>query len=188
MIKLYGIDMHTIEAELTDSPLGIRSSAGKIFGATGGVMEAALRTAYKMISGEELLSFRIQAVRGFEGRKEAKININGLEVGVAVVSGLANAAALIEEIRNGRKDIHFIEVMTCPGGCIAGGGQRIGADESFIAARMKGLYDIDERETIKVSHKNPEIIELYEKFLKKPLGHKSHELLHTHYMKREVLL
>ena len=188
MIKLYGIDMHTIEPELTDSPLGVRSSAGKIFGTTGGVMEAALRTAYKMISGEELLTFKIQAVRGFEGRKEAKININGLEVGVAVVSGLANANALIEEIRNGRKDIHFIEVMTCPGGCIAGGGQRIGADEAAVAARMKGLYDIDDRETIKVSHKNPEIIELYEKFLQKPLGHKSHELLHTHYMKRDVLL
>jgi len=188
MIKLYGIDMHTIEPELTDSPLGVRSSAGKIFGTTGGVMEAALRTAYKMISGEELLAFKIQAVRGFEGRKEAKININGLEVGVAVVSGLANANALIEEIRNGRNDIHFIEVMTCPGGCIAGGGQRIGADEAAVAARMKGLYDIDERETIKVSHKNPEIIELYDKFLQKPLGHKSHDLLHTHYMKRDVLL
>ncbi|MDR3046821.1 MAG: [FeFe] hydrogenase, group A [Bacteroidales bacterium] len=188
MIKLYGIDMNSIDPELTDTPLGVRSSAGKIFGASGGVMEAALRTAYKMISGDELINFRINAVRGFEGRKEAKIDINGLEVGVAVVSGLANAKALVEEIRNGRKDIHFIEVMTCPGGCIAGGGQRIGADESVIAARMKGLYDIDERETIKVSHKNPEIIELYDKFLKKPLGHKSHELLHTTYQKRDVLM
>lgn len=188
MIRLYGIDLNNIEPELTDSPLGVRSSAGKIFGATGGVMEAALRTAYKMLTGEELVDFRIGAVRGFEGRKEAKIKIGDLEVGVAVVSGLSNAAALLEEIRNGRNDIHFIEVMTCPGGCIAGGGQRIGADEAVIAARMKSLYDIDERETIKVSHKNPEIIELYDKFLGKPLGHKSHHLLHTHYMERDVLL
>lgn len=188
MIRLYGIDLQSIQPEVTDSPLGVRSSAGKIFGATGGVMEAALRTAYKMLTDEELTNFRINAVRGFEGRKEAKIKINDLEVGVAVVSGLANASALIEEIRNGRDDLHFIEVMTCPGGCIAGGGQRIGAEHSVVAARMKSLYDIDERETIKVSHKNPEIIELYENFLEKPLGHKSHELLHTHYMERDVLL
>lgn len=189
MIKFYGIDLHTIDPEITDSPMAIRSSAGKIFGATGGVMEAALRTAYKMITGEELFNFRIPEVRGFKGRKEAKIKItDDLEVGVAVVSGLANAAALVEEIRNGRNDIHFIEVMTCPGGCIAGGGQQIGADEKAVAARMKSLYDIDERETIKVSHKNPEVIELYQEFLGEPLGHKSHELLHTHYMERDVLL
>ena len=95
---------------------------------------------------------------------------------------------LVEEIRNGRTDIHFIEVMTCPGGCIAGGGQRIGIDESVIEARMKSLYEIDDKESLKVSHKNPEIIELYDNFLGEPLGHKSHDLLHTHYIKREVLL
>lgn len=188
LIKLYGINMHQIEPELTDSPLGVRSTAGKIFGASGGVMEAALRTAYKKLTGNELTNFKINAVRGLQGRKEAKIKINDLEVGVAVVSGLANAGALVEEIRNGRKDIHFIEVMTCPGGCIAGGGQRIGIDESVIEARMKSLYEIDDKESLKVSHKNPEIIELYENFLGEPLGHKSHDLLHTHYIKREVLL
>ncbi|MPM21856.1 NADP-reducing hydrogenase subunit HndD [bioreactor metagenome] len=188
LIKLNGIDMHKIEPELTDSPLGVRSSAGKIFGATGGVMEAALRTAYKKLTGNELTNFRINAVRGLKGRKEAKIKINDLELGVAVVSGLANAGQLIEEIRNGKNDVHFIEVMTCPGGCIAGGGQRIGIDESLIEARMKSLYEIDDKETLKVSHKNPEIIELYNNFLGEPLAHKSHELLHTHYIKREVLL
>lgn len=188
LIHLYGIDMHQIEPELTDSPLGVRSTAGKIFGASGGVMEAALRTAYKKLTGNELTNFKINAVRGLKGRKEAKIKINDLELGVAVVSGLANAGALVEEIRNGRKDIHFIEVMTCPGGCIAGGGQRIGIDESVIEARMKSLYEIDDKESLKVSHKNPEIIELYENFLGEPLGHKSHDLLHTHYIKREVLL
>ncbi|PKP01685.1 MAG: ferredoxin [Bacteroidetes bacterium HGW-Bacteroidetes-6] len=188
LIKLYGIDMHKVEPELTDSPLGVRSSAGKIFGATGGVMEAALRTAYKKLTGNELTNFKIAALRGFQGRKEAKIKINNLEIGVAVVSGLANARMLLDEIRNGRTDLHFIEVMTCPGGCIAGGGQRIGASESFVAARMQSLYEIDDSETLKVSHKNPEIIELYNDFLGEPLQHKSHELLHTHYCKRDVLL
>ncbi len=188
LIHLYGIDMHQIEPQLTDSPLGVRSTAGKIFGASGGVMEAALRTAYKKLTGNELTNFKITAVRGLKGRKEAKIKINDLELGVAVVSGLANAGALVEEIRNGRKDIHFIEVMTCPGGCIAGGGQRIGINESVIEARMQSLYEIDDKESLKVSHKNPEIIELYDKFLGEPLGHKSHDLLHTHYIKREVLL
>ena len=188
LIRLYGIDMSNIQPELTDSPLGVRSSAGKIFGATGGVMEAALRTAYKKLTGAELTNFKISAVRGLKGRKETKIRINNLEIGVAVVSGLANAATLIEEIRNGKNDVHFIEVMTCPGGCIAGGGQRIGSSESAIEARMQSLYEIDEKETLKVSHKNPEVIELYENFLGAPLQHKSHELLHTRYCKRDVLL
>lgn len=188
LIKLHGIDMHNIEPELTDSPLGVRSSAGKIFGATGGVMEAALRTAYKQLTGNELTNFKINAVRGLQGHKEARIKINDLEIGVAVVSGLANAGKLIEEIRNGRKDLHFIEVMTCPGGCIAGGGQRIGITEEVIEARMNSLYEIDDRESLKVSHKNPEIVELYANFLGEPLQHKSHELLHTKYLKREVLL
>ncbi|HOV10354.1 MAG TPA: NADH-dependent [FeFe] hydrogenase, group A6 [Bacteroidales bacterium] len=188
LIKLHGIDMHNIEPELTDSPLGVRSSAGKIFGATGGVMEAALRTAYKQLTGNELTNFKINAVRGLNGHKEARIKINDLEIGVAVVSGLANAGKLIEELRNGRNDLHFIEVMTCPGGCIAGGGQRIGITEKIIEARMNSLYEIDDKETLKVSHKNPEIVELYANFLGEPLQHKSHELLHTKYFKREVLL
>ncbi|HOY30545.1 MAG TPA: NADH-dependent [FeFe] hydrogenase, group A6 [Bacteroidales bacterium] len=188
LIKLHGIDMHNIEPELTDSPLGVRSSAGKIFGATGGVMEAALRTAYKQLTGNELTNFKINAVRGLEGHKEARIKINDMEIGVAVVSGLANAGKLIEEIRNGRNDLHFIEVMTCPGGCIAGGGQRIGITEKVIEARMNALYEIDDKETLKVSHKNPEIVELYANFLGEPLQHKSHTLLHTKYFKREVLL
>ena len=138
LIHLHGIDMKAINPEITDSPMGVRSSAGKIFGATGGVMEAALRTAYKKITGEELVDFKINAVRGFEGRKEAQIKINdNLQVGVAVISGLGNVRALLDEIRKGKNDVHFIEVMTCPGGCVAGGGQRIGVDRSFIEARTK---------------------------------------------------
>ncbi|MCF8229741.1 MAG: [FeFe] hydrogenase, group A [Bacteroidales bacterium] len=188
MIRKYGIDLNNIEPEIADSPLGMRSSAGKMFGASGGVMEAAIRTAYYKLTGEELIHFRIPEVRGFEGRKEAKININGMELGVAVVSGLKNAAELMEEIRNGREDIHFIEVMACPGGCINGGGQIIGSDDEAVKARMMCLYDIDEKDSVKFSHKNPYILELYDKFLGVPLGHKSHELLHTSYQKREVML
>ncbi|NLJ82978.1 MAG: 4Fe-4S binding protein [Bacteroidales bacterium] len=188
LIYLHGIDMKKIEPEITDSPLGARTSAGKIFGASGGVMEAAIRTAYKRLTGEELADFKIHALRGFAGRKETRFKINDLEVGVAVVNGLANAAKLIDEIRNGRDDLHFIEVMACPGGCIGGGGQRIGVNWEVVVARMESLYEIDDRESIKVSHKNPEVIELYDKFLKKPLSDKSHELLHTTYQKRDVLL
>jgi len=187
-LKLYGIDMFNIQPELTDSPLGFRSTAGKLFGTTGGVMEAALRTAHYIITGKELVNFQIPQIRGLERRKEAKIKTGDLELNVAVVNGMANAVELLDEIKNGRSDLHFVEIMACPGGCIGGGGQHIGTDEEQLKARMKALYSIDENETLKVSHKNPEIIELYEKFLGKPLGHKSHELLHTTYKKRDVMV
>lgn len=188
MIRKYGIDMNTIEPESADSPMGVRSSAGKIFGASGGVMEAAIRTAYYKITGEELTNFKVPAVRGFDGRKEAKVKVGDLELGVAVVSGLANAKKLLDEIKKGRKDIHFIEVMACPGGCIAGGGQHIGADEDAVKARMMSLYNIDEKATIKVSHKNPEVKDLYDSYFIKPGSEKSHHLLHTNYCARKVLL
>lgn len=188
LIRLYGIDLKKLEPEMADSPLGIRSSAGKLFGATGGVMEAAIRTAYYKIMGKELINFKILDIRGLEGRKETRIKAGDLELGIAVVSGLKNARILLDEIRNGRKDIHFIEIMACPGGCIAGGGQFTGRDSEVVSARMLGLYDIDERESLKVSHKNPEITEIYENFLGEPLGRLSHELLHTSYCKREVIL
>lgn len=188
LIKMFGIDLNKLQPEMADSPMGMRSSAGKLFAATGGVMEAAIRTAHYMVTGEEMVKFQVNEVRGLGGRKEAKIKVAGLELGVAVVSGLANARKLLREIKEGRKDIHFIEVMTCPGGCIAGGGQPIGDIEDGIRERLKTLYEIDDKEAIKVSHRNPEIRELYDNFLGKPLGHKSHELLHTTYKKRDVLI
>ena len=188
LIHIYGIDMKNISPEITDSPMGVRSSAGKIFGASGGVMEAAIRTAYKALSGKEMIEFKVKAIRGFKGRKETHLKINDLQIGVTAVSGLNNAKTLMNEITHGRNDLHFIEVMACPGGCIAGGGQRIGVNESVVEARMEALYEIDDQETLKTSHKNPEVIELYDKFLGEPLGHKSHELLHTKYQKRDVLL
>ena len=188
LIRMYGINVHQAEPERADSPMGMRSTAGKLFGVSGGVMEAALRTAYYKLTGKEMVQFRIEEIRGLKGRKESRIQIGEMEIGVAVVSGLANAKALLDEIRNGRKDIHFVEVMTCPGGCIAGGGQSIGAGLESIRARMLSIYDIDEKEVIKVSHRNPEIKELYDNFLGEPLSHMSHELLHTCYLKREDIL
>ncbi|MDF1547958.1 MAG: NADH-dependent [FeFe] hydrogenase, group A6 [Bacteroidales bacterium] len=187
LIKLYEIDLNNIEPELADSPLGLRSSAGKIFASSGGVMEAAIRTANYSLTGKELVQFKVKEVRGFKGIKEAKINIDGLELGVAVTSGLQNAKELLAQIKNGRKDIHFIEIMACPGGCIGGGGQPINTDENALIARMKSIYNIDEKESIKVSHKNPEIRDLYRDFLGQPLGEKSHHLLHTTYEERDVL-
>lgn len=187
LIKLYGIDMNKIEPESTDSPLGTRTTAGKIFGASGGVMEAAIRTVYFNLTGKELLTFKIPELRGFKGRKETTIKIDNLEITVAVVNGLGNAKKLLDEIRSGRNDIHFIEIMACEGGCIGGGGQKIGSSIEEKMEKTKSLYQIDENEAIKVSHKNPEVIDLYKNFLGKPLGDLSHKLLHTTYSKRDVL-
>ncbi len=133
------------------------------------------------------MQFKIPEIRGLNGRKEARISIGDIEVGVAVVNGLANAKKLLDEIRNGRKDIHFIEVMACPGGCVAGGGQPINLDENAVRERARSLYRIDDNESIKVSHKNPDVQQLYKDFLGKPLGHMSHKLLHTHYKHRDVI-
>jgi iron-only hydrogenase group A len=188
MIKMFGVDMDSLSSEIADNPFGSRTSAGKLFGATGGVAEAAIRTAYNTLTGKELINFKISALRYMFGRKEAKIKIGDLELGVVVVNGLANAKLLIEEIRNGRNDIHFIEIMACPGGCVGGGGQPIKLDDEAIKNRINTLYDIDENESIKVSHKNPDVIKLYTEVLGKPLSEKSHHLLHTQYQKRDVLL
>ncbi len=188
VIRMRGMDMQSLAPEHADTPFGERSTAGKIFGASGGVMEAAIRTAHYLLTGEELPGLKVEAIRGFEGRKEAKLEINGIPIGVAVVSGLQNARLLLEEIRNGRDDIHFIEVMTCPGGCIAGGGQPLNADPDAIRARMQALYTIDRDEPVRTSHGNPAIQRLYKEFLGEPLGEKSHQLLHTHYAKREVMI
>lgn len=186
--RLFGIRIDKLEAETADSPHGFRSSAGKLFGVTGGVMEAALRTAYFSLTKKELPKFTIDEIRGLSGRKEMHIEIDGIKLGVAVVDGLTNAKILLDEIRNGRNDLHFIEVMACPAGCIGGGGQPLRKNPEALKERMKSLYRIDENETVRVSHKNPEVAELYEKFLGKPLGEKSHHILHTTYTKREVLL
>ncbi len=184
LIRLRGVDMMALDPEGPDTPFGTRSTAGKIFGASGGVMEAALRSAYFLITGEELSDLNVKAVRGFDGIKEAKVDIKGTTVGVAVASGLENAKTIMEQLRNGRDDLHFIEIMTCPGGCICGGGQPHTHNPEAARNRMKALYKLDRDEKLRTSHSNAGIQRLYKEFLGEPLGHKSHELLHTHYVDR----
>ena len=187
IIRMRGLDLNAMPAEAAETPFGERSSAGKLFGASGGVMEAAVRTAHFLLTGKELENLEIKAVRGLAGVKEAKVKIGELEVGVGVVSGLGNARRLLEEIKAGRRDLHFIEVMTCPGGCIAGGGQPQTADVEAVRGRMQALYTIDRDEPLRVSHNNKSVKRLYDEFLGKPLGEKSHHLLHTHYAPREAV-
>jgi iron-only hydrogenase group A len=188
LIRRFGIDLMALDSETADTPFGERTTAGKIFGASGGVMEAAVRTAHFLLTGKELENLEIRPLRGIKGTKELRAKIGDLEVGAAVVSGLGNARQLLDQLRAGRKDLHFIEVMTCPGGCINGGGQPLGADLEAVKARMQALYKIDRDEAVRVSHKNTEVKRLYDDFLGQPLGEKSHKLLHTHYAKRETVI
>lgn len=188
IIRMFGMNLNNVEAEPPDTPFGERTTAGKLFGATGGVMEAALRTAYFLLTGKNVDKLKIEEVRGLDGIKEAKVKIGELEVGVAVASGLSNARKLVEQIRAGRTDLHFIEIMTCPGGCIAGGGQPLNTDINRVKARMKALYNIDRNEVVRLSHENRSIQKIYEEFLEHPLSEKSHHLLHTHYHKQDVIL
>jgi len=188
LIRQRGLDLAKLPADRADSPFGQRSTAGKIFGASGGVMEAAVRTAYHLATGEDLPDLKVQAVRGFDGVKEATLDVKGTELKVAVVSGLGNAKALLDAVKAGRKELHFIEVMTCPGGCIAGGGQPHGADPEAVRQRMQALYTIDRDEAMRTSHGNPEIQRLYDEFLGEPLGEKSHHLLHTQYRARKDVM
>jgi len=188
LIRMRGLDLSILSPDAADTPFGERSSAGKLFGTSGGVMEAAIRTAYWLITGKELEKLDVKAVRGLDGVKEASVDVDGLTVNVAVVSGLGNANKLLEEVKAGRKNLHFIEVMTCPGGCIGGGGQPYSTDSEAVRVRMQALYKIDREASVRVSHANEEIKRLYEEFLGEPLGHKSHELLHTQYAHREVTL
>jgi NADH-quinone oxidoreductase subunit G/NADP-reducing hydrogenase subunit HndD len=185
MIREMGLDFINLPDEQFDEPLGISTGAAVIFGATGGVMEAALRTVYEVVTGETLQSVDFVGVRGLEGVKEATVKVGDLDVKVAIASGLANARKLMDRVNSGEADYHFIEIMCCPGGCLGGGGQPIPTTDTIRLARMKAIYDEDAALTIRKSHENPAVIALYEEFLGKPLGHKSHELLHTHYTPRE---
>ncbi len=188
IIRMKGLDLNALVPSAADTPFGQRSTAGKLFGATGGVMEAAVRTAYYLLTGQDMPDPKITALRGMKNRKEARITVGNLTVGVAVVSGLGQARELLEEIKRGRNDLHFIEVMTCPGGCIAGGGQVMGVDTQAIMARMQTLYAIDRDEHVRFSHRNEEIQRLYHDVLGEPLSEESHKLLHTHYALREAIL
>ena len=189
MIKEAGIDFNALPEGDFDPLMGESTGAGVIFGATGGVMEAALRTAYETITGETLEDVNFTQVRGVKGIKEAAIKIGDKTVNVAVVSGTGNASRLFEQIRKGEKEYVFIEIMACPGGCVNGGGQPIVSSTvkmtcDIRAERAKALYGEDEGKPIRKSHENPEIKQIYEDFLKQPGSHLAHELLHTHYTKR----
>ncbi len=187
MIKQAGIMFNELPDETCDSPLGTYTGAGVIFGATGGVMEAALRTAVWKLTGKPAETpIEFKEVRGTEGIKEATYNVNGMEVKIAVVSGLANAKKLLRSVKNGEANYHFIEVMACPGGCVNGGGQIIqpASVRNFTdirAERAKVLYDIDSAAEMRCSHDNPDVQALYSEYFGEPGGHKAHEVLHTSY-------
>ncbi|MCT4595207.1 MAG: NADH-dependent [FeFe] hydrogenase, group A6 [Anaeromicrobium sp.] len=184
LIKSKGIDFRYIEDEQFDNPFGITTGAGAIFGATGGVMEAALRSVYELLTKESLSNIDFKDVRGTKGHKEAIVNINGTPIKVAVAHGLKNASVILDEIRRGKSDYAFVEIMACPGGCIGGGGQPINIDPKINEKRIDAIYEVDKNMEIRKSHENPAIKELYEDFLGEPLGELSHKLLHTHYHSR----
>ena len=191
LIKRCGINFVNLPEETFDDPLGESTGAGVIFGATGGVMEAALRTAVETLTGETLGSLDFEEVRGTEGIKEASYLVNGLEVKVAVASGLANAREILEKIRRGEADYHFIEILACPGGCVNGGGQpQVPAEvrnfQDIRALRAKVLYQNDAQKALRKSHENPSIQKLYAEYLGEPGSHKAHKILHTSYIKRVV--
>jgi len=188
LIRMRGLDLREMPTDTADTPFGERTTAGKLFGASGGVMEAAVRTAHWLVTGQEMGELKVEAVRGMIGIKEAHVNIQGIELGIAVANGLGNACKLLDQIRAGRNDLHFIEVMTCPGGCVGGGGQPLKTNHQAVRTRMQSLYSIDAQEAIRTSHSNPAVQRLYAEFLDRPLGHKSHELLHTRYAPREGLV
>ena len=183
LIKYVGLEFRQLPDSDFDSPLGFGTGAGAIFGASGGVMEAALRTAYEKVTGKTLEKLDFDDVRGFKGIKETSVDLNGKTVHIAVAHTLRNARLIMEQIKQGTCKYDFIEIMACPGGCIGGGGQPIGTTNAVRKKRMAALYQIDKSLPLRKSHENPEIITLYKDFLGEPLSEKAHELLHTTYHK-----
>ena len=186
MIKQANIEFTTLEDSEFDDPMGSATGAAAIFGTTGGVMEAALRTAQDTLTGKDLDAIDFELVRGEQGIKRGTVNVNGTDVKVAVASGLKNAKIIMDEIKEGKADYHFVEIMACPGGCVMGGGQpikssKIRSEVDVRALRAGALYTIDEKSVIRKSHENPTVKKIYEDYLEKPGSHKAHELLHTTY-------
>ena len=190
-IKIKGIDFVRLEDYVPTSPIAQYTGAGVIFGVTGGVMEAALRTVYHVLEGKNLESLDIQSVRGVEDIKEATVHVGGMDLNVAIVHGGVHIPTIMKMIESGEKQYHFIEFMGCTGGCVNGGGQpvvnaKIQDVIDVRAERAKALYNIDANAPLRQSHENPAVIALYEEYLGKPNSHKAHELLHTHYSKKKV--
>lgn len=190
MIKQANIEFTKLEDNVFDNPMGEATGAAAIFGTTGGVMEAALRTAYELVTGEELKQIDFEEVRGAKGIKKATIKIGDKEIKVAVAHGLGNARKVSEEIKNGTADYDFLEVMACPGGCIMGGGQpikssKVRSEVDIREKRAASMYSIDEKSTIRKSHENPVLKQIYKEYIGEPGEHKAHELLHTEYGQKE---
>jgi iron-only hydrogenase group A len=197
MIKQAGIDFRSLPEQKMDAPLGISTGAADIFAASGGVMEAALRTAYEIVTGQPFPfpNLHVAPIQGIEGVKEASVTIEetvpdwaflkGATLNVAVANGLANAQKVIDRVKSGEKTYHFIEVMTCPGGCIGGGGQPRMTDNSVREARIRAIYAEDEGRELRKSHENPAVLALYDEYLGEPNSHLSHELLHTKYSQKD---
>ena len=190
MIKQANIDFVNLEETEFDDPMGEATGAAAIFGTTGGVMEAALRTAYEKVTGRTLEKVDFEGVRGETGIKKASVDIDGKEIKVVVAHGLGNARKVLDEIKEGKADYQFVEIMACPGGCIMGGGQPIVSskkrlDNDVRKLRAEALYKIDEESVLRKSHENPALKKIYEEYLGEPGGHKAHELLHTHYVERK---
>jgi len=186
LIHLYGIDMQSINEEMPDPPFNTRSSVGKMISVTGGLTEGIARTVCYHLTGKELGNLKISKLRGFKDRKEAVVKMGNKQVSFAVANGLKNAEELIKEIREGKSKFHYIEVISCPNGCINGGGQPFGNEDKILKNRLKTIYDLDEKEAINVSHKNSKLIELYKEFLVEPLSKKSRKFLHTKYNQRDI--
>ena len=185
LIKEANIDFASLEDADFDTPLGESTGASVIFGATGGVMEAALRTAYEVHTGKTLDKVDFTQVRGLEGVREASVDMNGFELKVGIAHGLGNARRMLEDIRSGKSQYHAIEIMACPGGCVGGGGQPLHhGNVEVIEARRKAVYEEDKNKPLRKSHENPYIQKLYEEYLGKPLSEKAHALLHTHYFNK----
>lgn len=186
MLKEAGIDFKNLPESDFDNPLGESTGASVIFGTTGGVIEAAVRTAYEWMTGEELKDVEFTQLRGMEGIREGSVKIKDMDVNIGIAHGLGNARKLLEDIRDGKSNYHAIEIMACPGGCIGGGGQPYHhGNVDVVKKRQKAIYNEDRNKTLRKSHENPQILKLYEEYLGKPYGEKAHELLHTHYEPKE---
>ena len=186
MITRVGIDFSRLPEEEFDDPLGKSTGAATLFGTTGGVMEAAVRTAYELVVGRPLADIELTAARGMDGVKEASLDLAGTELRIAVAHGLGNARKILEGLASGSSAYHFVEIMSCPGGCIGGGGQPLLTDAAKRRVRQQSLYAEDRSLSLRKSHENPAVAALYAEFLGKPLGELSHRLLHTHYTPRRV--
>ena len=186
LLKQSNINFASLPDEDFDNPLGESTGASVIFGTTGGVIEAAVRTAYELHTGKKLPKIDFEELRGLEGIRHATIDVNGLPLQIGIAHGLGNARKLLEDIKSGKSKFHAIEIMACPGGCIGGGGQPLHhGNQTILKARQKAIYEEDKLKPIRKSHENPFIKKLYEEFLHKPMSHEAHELLHTAYFSKK---